>query len=292
MECKYKIKGNRIPQIEISENDYPSKEKIWDRLYQCRDFELSSFWQKSVFLFGFLSLCFAGYGALVAQVVDNDTNPDSISYIYQYMCGVSMLGIILSVVWIYMMKGSKAWYEVYEKAIYEIECEIFKSGNSKYIEGVWANKMRGDFGVGFFGVKGGSFSPSKINIIIGWVMLGIWIIVSGISCYNLFYNYFSLEAIANHINERLDDIKKVVFFINLVILVCSLFVCLVRHFITSTSIEGNTQRIKLRYLIYTSIISVILVSFCLYNDFWICIVPLIPIVVYWSFFLKSKMEIS
>ena len=61
--------GNQKKHVEISESDYPSKERIWDKMYQCRDFELSHFWQKSAFLFGFLTMCFGGYGALVRQVV-------------------------------------------------------------------------------------------------------------------------------------------------------------------------------------------------------------------------------
>lgn len=178
-------KSRKIKYVEVSENDYPSKEKIWDKQYECRNFELSNFWQKSAFLFGFLSLCFAGYGALVAQLVDKDTNPISVSYIYQNMCGISFLGIVLSIVWIYMMKGSKAWYEVYEKSIYEIETEIFKGENEKYIEGEFAKKMRKDFNCNFRGMNGGAFSPAKINILIGWILLIVWFCCGMVSVYNL-----------------------------------------------------------------------------------------------------------
>lgn len=89
------------------------------------------------------------------------------------MCGISLLGIVLSVVWIYMMKGSKAWYEVYEKSIYAIEREIFQD-NQQYVEGEFAKRMRGDFTKAFIGFDGGAFSPSKINILIGWIILIVW----------------------------------------------------------------------------------------------------------------------
>ncbi len=170
--------------VEISENDFPSKEKIWDKLYQCRDFELSSFWQKSVFIFSIFIVCFTGYGGLVSAAIDPE-NKNSLLYIYQYMCGVSLLGIITSILWIYMMKGSKAWYEVYEKSIYAIEREIFEIENGKYVMGKFAKKMRGDFGLDFWSNKPGAFSPSKINIVIGWVLLFVWGICEGCSIYNL-----------------------------------------------------------------------------------------------------------
>jgi hypothetical protein len=177
--------------IKVSEDDFPSKEKIWDKLYQCRDFELSHFWQKSVFLFTLVSLCFTGYGALALKVVDEKITVYDLLYLYQYMSGVSVLGIVLSVIWIYMMKGSKAWVEVYENTIYEIESEIFsKKGNGRYVMGkIVANNKSADTNCSFLGVNAGAFSPSKINILIGWLIFGVWIICSTISFYNLLFCY-------------------------------------------------------------------------------------------------------
>ena len=174
-----------MQQVEINESDIPSKERIWDKMYQCRDFEISHFWQKAVFLFGFMSLCFAAYGALVLKVVEiEEDKTASLSYLYQYMLGVSVLGIIISVLWVYMMKGSKAWFEVYEKSIYAIENEIFRWENKKYVMGQWAKRMRSDFGFGFWNTKGGAFSPSKINIVIGWILFVVWAMCGIVSVYN------------------------------------------------------------------------------------------------------------
>ena len=173
-----------MQQIEINESDFPSKERIWDKLYQCRDFELSNFWQKSVFLFGFISLCFCGYGALLLKTADICVKND---YLHEYMFGVSILGIMLSYVWIAMCKGSKAWYEVYEKVIYGIEYELFtKRGASKYIEGDFLKEFKDEIDDNLFlNYKGGPFSPSKVNILIGNILLIIWIICALICVGNL-----------------------------------------------------------------------------------------------------------
>ena len=182
-------------KVEINDSDYPSKVKIWERLCQCRDFELAHFWQKSVFLFALVSLCFTGYGILALKVVDEDITTFDLLYVYQYMSGVSILGIILSVIWIYMMKGSKAWYQVYENTIYEIEKEIFLEyeNKSKYVMGQYVTRNKSDdTNEDFFGTNPGIFSPSKINIVIGWILFGVWIICSFFSFFNFLCYYFKV----------------------------------------------------------------------------------------------------
>ena len=45
--------------------------------------------------------------------------------------------------------------------------------------------MKGDFGLKFWDNKPGAFSPSKINIVIGWILLFVWGICEICSIYNL-----------------------------------------------------------------------------------------------------------
>ena len=152
----------RMHYVEISESDEPSKESIWANLYRCRDLELTSLWQKSVFLFSFIMLCFTGYGALLLKTTEKDAN---LFFLYEYMLGISILGIILSYIWLTMVKGSKAWYEVYEKTIYQLETEIFDSAKdkAKYVEGEYAKVFRDKMDDKlFWGFNGGPFSPSKV----------------------------------------------------------------------------------------------------------------------------------
>lgn len=171
--------------VEISESDEPSKESIWANLYRCRDLELTSLWQKSIFLFSFIMLCFTGYGALLLKTTEKDAN---LVFLYEYMLGISILGIILSYIWLTMVKGSKAWYEVYEKTIYQLETEIFDSAKdkAKYVEGEYAKVFRDKMDDKLFlGFNGGPFSPSKVNLFIGNLLLIIWIVCSVICILNL-----------------------------------------------------------------------------------------------------------
>lgn len=149
---------------------------IYATLWNCRDFELSHLWQRSVFLTAFLLLVYTGYGALMVNILTT-SNINSLNSKILLFVGLAilLLGMLLSQLWIMMAKGSKAWYEVYEHAIYEIE------HSSDYSSTIVTNKMTGDGVIhgevkcdekpdtSLLSLKAGAFSPSKINIMIGQI---------------------------------------------------------------------------------------------------------------------------
>ena len=96
---------------------------------------------------------------------------------------ILLVGMLLSQLWIMMAKGSKAWYEVYEHAIYEIE------HSSDYASEVVVNNMPKDGVIhgdvigkdkpndSLWSLKAGEYSPSKINIVIGQFSFAIFLII-------------------------------------------------------------------------------------------------------------------
>ena len=146
-----------------------------DRLYACRDLEIKNLWQRSIFLASFLVLCYTAYGALIGNILGQYRLADE--KIWQYNTAIillSFVGIILSVLWICMAKGSKAWQEVYEDAIGKFEeqylsKDIPKDFRSKELSGCHDKRD-----LCLFSVNGGPYSPSKINIVIGQISLIIW----------------------------------------------------------------------------------------------------------------------
>jgi hypothetical protein len=169
--------------------------KALDRLYKCRDLEISNLWQRSVFLSVFLILSFTGYGKLMLEIIDEE----NYSKILKYNLVVELLssvGLLFSLVWILMAKSSKAWFEVYETAVYEFENEYQEKLNlpSNYIMGEikLEKKKINNF---IFSTKAGSYSPSKINILIGQISLVIWF---SILLFHSIYNYIQIECITNN----------------------------------------------------------------------------------------------
>ena len=159
--------------------------ELYTRYNQCRDAELDRFWKNSVFVWCFLLLCFTAFGMLVKDYnMPNRslTLPTEYDY-YLFLSIISELGVIISFIWVWMAKGLKAWYEVYENAIWEIEvCKNeFGYPRNYTIDNYWAIKDEPDLCK--IGTK--PISPSKIVIAIGLVLTTMWIVAFLYSFINL-----------------------------------------------------------------------------------------------------------
>jgi hypothetical protein len=109
-------------KIEITDNNELSLKEIRETFYHCRDFEITNLWQRSVFLFGFILACFTGYGAILISLLTTGEQKIEYPYFANFIeCAISLIGIVFSIIWTMMAKGSKTWYEIYEKAIVQIE---------------------------------------------------------------------------------------------------------------------------------------------------------------------------
>jgi len=190
-------------ELVLAESIPLTSKDIYRAYWHCRDFEITHLWQRSVFLTAFIVLCFSAYGYLAADMLSALRTPiNTSSYTYWLIAHggaifISSIGATLSVLWIMMAKGSKAWFEIYESAIAAYE------GNEKYInkaekdnkisafqfEGLenFKNKLKEkEFDDFIFKAQGGAYSPSKINWVIGQVMLYVWVIIT-------FFHIFALH---------------------------------------------------------------------------------------------------
>lgn len=152
------------------------------------DEEINRLWQRSIFLATFLVLVFTGYGMLVSKFFDSDFNSEKLLLVHLVSIGISIIGIVLSLLWIMMAKGSKAWQEKYEQSLFKfIEREIEIGGSSVvsllkegiadgYLLPLESNK----FSNCLLSTKAGAYSPSKINVMIGIVSLIVWVIIISI----------------------------------------------------------------------------------------------------------------
>lgn len=147
--------------------------EIRETYYSLRNFEISNLWQRSIFLSAILVLFYSGYAYLVSKFLDEEVkNP---LLLHELCCAIALLAIVFSIIWIMMAKGSKAWYEVYENKI----CEIEKSKKLKIPKDhqMGSKCIPWDLDQCLFSNHGGRYSVSKLNILIGQVLLINWIIV-------------------------------------------------------------------------------------------------------------------
>lgn len=170
---------------EITKEDL---RKVHERLYRCRDLEISNLWQRSIFLSVFMVLCFTAYGYLIAKILDFNKTVQEYDIMYLNCSAVALASIsgIFSYLWICMAKASKAWYEVYERAVAEFEEEYFVELGIpyKYTMGKMS-PYKVDKNI--LSTNGGTFSPSRINIIIGIVCLIIWSAIAIVHSILLFF---------------------------------------------------------------------------------------------------------
>ena len=168
-EMKVAVSGD--PQDAITPKD------IFLRLRECRDFEIKLQWERAVFLTAFLIACYAGYGGLILSVIQHGfccLSKMTVSIIFEVL---AVIGIVLSLLWIMMAKGSKAWYEHYEMAIKAYAKQVTDEHSQDiaggqlisvpYIEGQPIDKCP-------FSTSGGPFSVSRIVIVIGVCSLLFW----------------------------------------------------------------------------------------------------------------------
>ena len=114
-----------------------------------------------------------------------------------------MLGSFISLLWICMTKGSKAWVEFFES---HIGCIKFKKNrgmffseelverleNKDYIpyNGSYPQKFQHDWSNSILSTSGGAFSPSRINVVIGIVSFLLFSIIECLMFYFVLRNTF------------------------------------------------------------------------------------------------------
>jgi hypothetical protein len=162
---EYAVKFGIIPENKNK------REAALERAWKNRDFEIDKFWTRSAYFWGFIALIFGGY---ISVLTGKNTLKAEAMYLDLYLI---LLGIIFSVAWLLVIKGSKQWQENWEAHIDKLEDDITGPlHKTVYYTGT-------DF-----------YSVSKINailariIIITWSLLLVQYIFKNIELYKKIFN--------------------------------------------------------------------------------------------------------
>lgn len=170
-------------------------------LYQAYADEIKNLWQRSIFLATFMVLVWTGYGVSLLKFLETTkenklcqstcthieflkslcellASLNVYHFILLALCGII---IILSLLWIAMAKGSKFVQEAHERHIEKFlekcENEDIKSLFCKLDEYEDDEKLKLDDELLWINVnntlKAYRYSPSKINIFLGWVSCSV-----------------------------------------------------------------------------------------------------------------------
>lgn len=161
---------------------------VYERLWVCRDFELSTLWQRSAMLGAFMLATYAGYGALMLKAFDG-VGEAKWELFNLLAVGTCCFGMVFSAMWAMMLKGSKRWCETCEAALHAFQEENGGAFSGKALDWVafkafysdaTKRRLRKVYEVdnGLFSAHGGRYSVSRVAIAIGQVSLGGWIVLA------------------------------------------------------------------------------------------------------------------
>ena len=195
VEMKMSMEDSTTPGYERVDYEFVNKVKIgwkpgvnhelamkmYDRLCHCRDMEIELVWKRAVFLTAFIIAAFASYGGMLTVAIRKGFSKPLFYGVTMCGIGISCVGIALSLMWIMMSKGSKAWYEHYEKAISAFAAEYFLPPFDKLAAHDWLsipNIKHERMSNGILKTHGGAYSVSRVSVMIGQLALSIWCAVS------------------------------------------------------------------------------------------------------------------
>ena len=110
-----------------SEDNNFSNKDLYQHLWEGRNFELSHFWHRSVFLTGIFVVLLAGYGKVIFAMYFPESGDADITAMHHFIAwGITLLCLVFSMLWIMMSKGSKYCYERYEYSLNALLSIFFK----------------------------------------------------------------------------------------------------------------------------------------------------------------------
>jgi vacuolar-type H+-ATPase subunit I/STV1 len=157
------IRNEETNEYYVDDNKKEKSEKLYERIWQIRNFEIEKYWTRVAYFWGFIVLVFGGY---ISVITSNRLEKLSNLHIDLLLL---LLGLLFSLSWYLVSIGSKAWQLNWETHIdwleNYIDFPIYKTifyKNNKF------------------------YSVSKINEIMALIILCVWI---GLIIQNLLENY-------------------------------------------------------------------------------------------------------
>jgi hypothetical protein len=127
--------------------------KAWEKAWEARDFEINKFWSRAAYFWAFIALIFGTHITVMAGKIERDTTGMDLDLL------LILLGIIFSVVWLLVIRGSKRLQENWEAHIDKLE-----------------DNITGPLYKTIYCTKKNYYSVSRINEILAWVVIVTWIL--------------------------------------------------------------------------------------------------------------------
>ena len=103
------------------------RKAAYKRACALRDFEITYFWRRSKYFWGFISIVLGAYTAMSVSEFRSE-----IAELHLDFC-LLIVGLLFTIIWLLVLLGSKAWYEHWEYMICFLEDAIRRHSYPKFI---------------------------------------------------------------------------------------------------------------------------------------------------------------
>jgi hypothetical protein len=178
-------------------NNLEKKKVAFEKAHDIRKFEIDLYWKRATYFWAFIASTFTAYFILIAS--------DKINNVELYVFLVTSIGIIFSLGWYLVNRGSKHWQLNWEKIIDQIEDDI----SGPLMKTTWNNENK------FCNLTlSNKYSVSKINQIISLYITLLWFLLAIKEIIEIYNNY------------KIDFYGNYIFLVNLIILIIFVYMLL------------------------------------------------------------------
>ena len=180
---KHTIIEDRETYISLFDNYEGNKEEVLKQILDIRKFEIELYWKRTSFFWTIIGAIIAGYFIAFSKL---DSSLNSLKILFS----LANLGLIFSIGWYFVNRGSKYWQVNWEKHLDTIEDDIIGPLYKTTI----SRKYYGTTKQFFRLVSPFPFSVSKINQVLNLVLIGFWLlIIVDFTMTNLSFNFCRWE---------------------------------------------------------------------------------------------------
>jgi len=188
---KYTTIEDRETYISLFDNYDGNKEDVFKQILDIRKFEIELYWKRTSFFWTIIGAIIAGYFLAFSKL---DSSVNSLKILFS----LANLGLVFSIGWYFVNRGSKYWQVNWEKHLDTIEDDIIGPLYKTTINRTHYGSTKQFLKL----VSPFPFSVSKINQVLNLILIGFWLLmIADFISTNLkidltkFQNYFSFFTI-------------------------------------------------------------------------------------------------
>lgn len=158
--------ADRETYISLFDKYDGNKQEVFKQILDIRKFEIELYWKRTAFFWTILGAIIAGY-FLVFSKLDSSVNS------HKTLFSLANLGLVFSIGWYFVNRGSKYWQVNWEKHLDTIEDDIIGPLYKTTINKQYYGTKKQFFKL----VSPFPFSVSKINQVLNIVLIGFWLLM-------------------------------------------------------------------------------------------------------------------